>query len=193
MPHADASGLPCPPDAPTGAPARTARPSSAGVLAAVLLSVLTASSCGTAAGEGGAGTCTVRHETDRITSRFPSFKQLESTSWCGIDPDVPSRLPSHNDIRLVGVLNAVDDQAVLRDLQDPALEFRPAVPENVPPEIAELLPEGADWMTSGPADKRITEDLYSGSFFYDRRSGQVLFDCWNPPRKDGPAPAGTGG
>lgn len=69
----------------------------------------------------GCGTCKVRHELDRITSRFPSFKQLESTSWCGIDPDKPSRsLPSQDNIRLVGVLNAVDDQAVLKDLENPA-------------------------------------------------------------------------
>ncbi|MFE6844630.1 hypothetical protein [Streptomyces sp. NPDC057686] len=178
MPYADLNG------------ART-NARSAGVFAAVLMSVLAVSSCGTAGSEGGGGTCKVRHETDQITSRFPSFKQLESTSWCGIDPDVPSRLPSQNNIRLVGVLNAVDDQAVLNDLDNSALEFRPVVPANVPPEIAKLLPKGAEWMMSKQVNKSITEDLYSGSFYYDKRSGQVLFDCSNPFRKDGPSPAVT--
>ncbi|MFE2877714.1 hypothetical protein ACFXG6_32620 [Streptomyces roseus] len=162
-----------------------------GAAAAALLTVLTVSSCG-AGGSDEAGTCTVRHERDQITSRFPSFKQLESTSWCGIDPDKPSRwLPSQNDIRLVGVINAVDDQAVLKDLADPALAFRPVVPEDVPPEIAKLLPEGAEWMMSDRVNKDITEDRYLGSFYYDKRSGQVLFDCWNPSRKDGPAPVAS--
>ncbi|MFI6150306.1 hypothetical protein [Streptomyces sp. NPDC051109] len=168
----------------------TARMSFRGAAAAALLTVVSVSSCG-AGGSDEAGTCKVRHELDQITSRFPSFKQLESASWCGIDPDKPSRLPSQNNIRLVGVLNAVDDQAVLKDLEDPALQFKPVVPQNVPPEIVKLLPEGAEWMMSDRVNKDITEDLYFGSFSYDKRSGQVLFDCSNPSRKDGPAPVVT--
>ncbi|MFE2168494.1 hypothetical protein ACFXB3_26075 [Streptomyces sp. NPDC059447] len=108
------------------------------------------------------GTCKVRHELDQITSRFPSFKQLESTSWCGIDAEKPSRsLPSQNNIRLVGVLNAVDDQAVLKELGNPSLDFKPVAPESVPPEIVKLLPEGAEWMMS---DLRISHpcDLVQG-------------------------------
>ncbi|MFF4103982.1 hypothetical protein [Streptomyces sp. NPDC001903] len=171
----------------------TARLSFRGAAAAALLTAVTVSSCATG-GSDEAGTCKVRHELDQITSRFPSFKQLESTSWCGIDPDKPSRsLPSQNDIRLVGVLNAVDDQAVLKDLENPALEFKPVVPKNVPPEITKLLPEGAEWMMSDRINKDITEDLYFGSFYYDKRSGQVLFDCSNPSRKDGPPPVVTSG
>ncbi|MFE9484738.1 hypothetical protein ACFYNM_39935 [Streptomyces spororaveus] len=169
----------------------TAWLSSRGAAAAALLTVVTVSSC-TAGGSDEAGTCKVRHELDQITSRFPSFKQLESTSWCGIDPDKPSRsLPSQNNIRLVGVLNAVDDQGVLKDLENPALEFKPVVPKNVPSEITKLLPEGAEWMMSDRINKDITEDVYFGSFYYDKRSGQVLFDCSNPFQKDGPAPVVT--
>ncbi|MFF3653051.1 hypothetical protein ACFYXV_30975 [Streptomyces sp. NPDC002181] len=170
----------------------TARMPFRGAATAALLTAVTVSSC-TTGGSDEAGACEVRHELDQITSRFPSFRQLESTSWCGIDPDKPSRwLPSQNEIRLVGVLNAVDDQAVLKDLDNPELGFRTVVPENVPPEIAKLLPEQAEWMMSDRVNKDITEDLYSGSFYYDKRSGQVMFDCWNPMRKDGPAPVPTG-
>lgn len=164
-----------------------------GPFLAALLTVLTVSSCGTAVSDDG-GTCKVRHEIDQITSRFPSFKQLESTSWCGIEPETDnSRVPAQANIRLVGVLNAMDDKAVLKDLDDPGLQFKPAAPQEVPAEIAKLLPEGAEWMMSEQVNKRITEDLYFGSFYYDKRSGQVLFDCSNPHRKDGPAPSVTVG
>ncbi|MEV5972829.1 hypothetical protein [Streptomyces sp. NPDC051921] len=162
---------------------------------ATLLAVLTVTSCGGAAGRedsagGGDRACEVRQETDQITSRFPSFGPLESTSWCGMSRDTSGdRVPGPTDVRLVGLLDAVDDEAVRKDLGDPVLRFEPATPTHLPAEIRKLLPAGAEWMTSEQVNKRITEDLYLGTFYYDRRSGQVLFDCSNPRRKDGPPPA----
>ncbi|MGW0704187.1 hypothetical protein ACWD0A_33845 [Streptomyces sp. NPDC002867] len=171
----------------------TAHSVPARALIATLLAVLTVVSCGSTGREesagGGGGPCEVRQEIDQITSRFPSFGRLESTSWCGISRDTSDdRLPARSDVRLVGLLDAMDDKAVRKDLDDPVLRFEPATPTDLPTEIEKLLPEGAEWMVSEQVNKRITEDLYFGTFYYDRRSGQVLFDCSNPHRKDGPPP-----
>ncbi|MFJ9741918.1 hypothetical protein [Streptomyces sp. NPDC101166] len=135
------------------------------------------------------GECTVRQEIDQVTARFPAFKELESTSWCGITPKSESRVPGPTDVRLVGVLNSVDDAAVRKHVEDPALSFKPLAPQDVPSEIEKALPEGAQWMASEQFDKLITGDLYSGTFYIDEKSAQVLFDCMNPIRKDEPAPS----
>ena len=159
-------------------------------LTAVLLTMLTVASCGSAerTDSGGGATCEVRQETDQITSRFPSFGRLKSTSWCGYTlgtrDDARIEAPGPTDTRLVGLLDAMDDKALRKDLADPALQFKPATPADLPPEIDKLLPEGAEWMVSERINATITEDLYPGTFYYDRRSGQVLFDCVNPFRKE---------
>lgn len=159
-----------------------------------LVTALTLTSCGsrtqaTDSPSGGLdGECTVRQEIDQVTARFPVFKELESTSWCGIMPKNDSRVPGPTDVRLVGVLNSVDDGAVRKHVEDPALSFTPIAPQDVPPEIAKALPAGAQWMASEQFDKLITGELYSGAFYIDKKSAQVLFDCMNPIRKDGPSP-----
>ncbi|MFF3847790.1 hypothetical protein [Streptomyces sp. NPDC002328] len=98
-------------------------------------------------------------------------------------------MPGPTDVRLVGVLDVADDEVVRAELADSALYFQPHSPRDLPAEIADLLPAGAEWVMSERVNQRITEDLYPGYFAYDRRSGQVLFDCWNPHREDGPPPS----
>ncbi|MCP3820394.1 hypothetical protein NLX86_20525 [Streptomyces sp. A3M-1-3] len=159
---------------------------------------MTLASCGSETDTDGpahrlVGQCTVRQDVDQITARFPEFRELEYTSWCGITPKSESRVPGPTDVRLVGVLNSMDDAAVRKYVEDPALSFKPLAPRDVPSEIAKVLPEGAQWMASEQFDKLITGDLYSGTFYVDKKSAHVLFDCMNPIRRDGPAPTLTTG
>ncbi|MFD5429100.1 hypothetical protein [Streptomyces sp. NPDC127084] len=87
-------------------------------------------------------TCTVRRETEQITARFPAVREPVSTSWCGIEPEVDnSRIPVQADIPLVGVLNAVDDEAVLKDLEYPGLRFKPAEPSTYPRRSRSCFPK----------------------------------------------------
>ncbi|BAU86858.1 hypothetical protein SLA_5989 [Streptomyces laurentii] len=162
---------------------------------ATALTVLTVAACGGPDGGSGGGKdttlvpCAVRHETDQVTARFPSFGPLRSTSWCDRWHDYGERgVPGPTDVRMVGILDPVDDRAVRDDLADPTLAFEPATPAGLPAEIEKLLPEDAEWRVSEPVSRRLTEERYSGTFFYDARSGQVLFDCVNPRRKDEPPP-----
>ena len=36
------------------------------------------------------------------------------------------------------------------------------------------------WTTSSAADRFMTKDVYSGTFYFDRKAHRVLFDCINP-------------
>ncbi|MFG2332522.1 hypothetical protein ACGFMM_23195 [Streptomyces sp. NPDC048604] len=130
--------------------------------------------------------CKVSHKTEPITARFPSFGALRSTSWCGYalggGHQGRDLAPGPTDVRLVGLLEAVDAESVRATVDDPTLHFTPsAPPTDLPAEIAALLPAGADWRVSKQVDARLTREFYPGTFFHDRRSGLVLFDCVNPP------------
>ncbi|WP_418955423.1 hypothetical protein [Streptomyces tritici] len=163
--------------------------------AVALLTLLSAVSCGSAerGPEEKGPACAVSRKTEPVTARFPSFGPLRSASWCGypLGGGDGDRLgpPGPTDVRFVGLFEAVDEKAVRRDLDDPALRFEAATPPaDLPAEVRALLPAGAEWRASARVDATIAAD--SGRFYYDRRSGRVLFDCVNPRRQDAsPAPA----
>ncbi|WP_406859025.1 hypothetical protein ABZO31_01735 [Streptomyces sp. HUAS MG47] len=187
------------------APSRPSRPvRRLAVAVPAVLAVLAVASCGNpdrdADGRRGPGPrpsathkCEVSHEKEPITSRFPSFGALRSTSWCGytLGIDDPRGLaPGPTDTRLVGVLEAVDVKAVRATVDDPALRFAAsAPPADLPAEVAALLPADADWRVSEQVDTALTREFYPGTFYHDRRSGQVLFDCVNPERVSDPPSA----
>ncbi|MET9881906.1 hypothetical protein ABZZ20_01885 [Streptomyces sp. NPDC006430] len=151
----------------------------------------------TASGHGRlTGTCTVRTETDPIASRFPELGRIGSTTWCGMQPASAGRLagaPGPTDVRLFGVLRPQDVAAVRAYLDDPSYAFAAAVPQDVPEKIRDVLPTGARWVSSETFDALVTGGHYDGDFYVDAVSGQVVFDCMNPDRKDGPSPAATPG
>jgi hypothetical protein len=79
-------------------------------------------------------------------------------------------------------------------VNDPAQHFAASPPPaGLPAEIAALLPAGADWRVSEQVDAALTRESYTGTFYHDRHSGLVLFDCVNPaPASDLPsAPPGS--
>ncbi|MEU3460442.1 hypothetical protein ABZ721_10850 [Streptomyces sp. NPDC006733] len=61
-------------------------------------------------------------------------------------------------------------------------KFTSAAPEEVPREIAAVLPQDAQWVASTDFDVTVTKGAYAGSFYLDRASAQVLFDAVNPVR-----------
>lgn len=89
-------------------------------------------------------------------------------------------MPGPTDERLVGILTTRDGRVVGNALRTQGLGFTEAAPEEIPVEISELLPAGADWMESETFNTEITGSLYDGRFFLDRKTNRVLFDCSNP-------------
>ncbi|MER7465926.1 hypothetical protein [Streptomyces sp. NPDC097981] len=140
------------------------------------------------------GPCTVHRETDPVSARFPELGPVASTAWCGMQPSSGARVPGPTDVRLFGVLTPQDAAAVRMYLDDPSYAFAPATPEDVPAEIRSVLPADARWLSSRKFDTLVGGGRDDGDFYFDRASGQVVFDCMNPRRKDGgPAsPAASG-
>ncbi|MEV4992582.1 hypothetical protein [Streptomyces niveus] len=132
--------------------------------------------------------CSVEQETEPIAATFKKFGEVASTSWCLIGGSSESdRVPGPTDERLVGILTTRDGRVVGDALRTQSLGFTEAAPEEIPVEISELLPAGADWVESETFNVEITGSLYDGRFFLDRKTKRVLFDCSNPV-KPGSAP-----
>ncbi|MGW8457108.1 hypothetical protein ACWGLO_37030 [Streptomyces niveus] len=141
------------------------------------------------AAERGEFVCTVERTADPIARTLTSFGEIASTSWCLIaPPEVDGRVPGPTDERLVGVLAGADAQVVRDLLRERRGEFVVTAPDEIPAEISELLPEGAEWVESQGFNEEATGALYEGRFYFDKKSNRVLFDCSNPVRKDGPPP-----
>ncbi|MFC9744639.1 hypothetical protein [Streptomyces niveus] len=132
--------------------------------------------------------CTVERTADPIARTLTSLGEIASTSWCLIAPEVDGRVPGPTDERLVGVLAGADAQVVRDILRERGGEFVVTAPAEIPAEISELLPEGAEWVESQAFNEEATGALYDGRFYFDKKSNRVLFDCSNPVRKDGPRP-----
>ncbi|MFI6081265.1 hypothetical protein ACIBBB_09850 [Streptomyces sp. NPDC051217] len=126
--------------------------------------------------------CIVEQEIEPIAATFEKFGDVASASWCliGASGDETGRAPGPTDERLVGILTARDGQVVGNALRTQVLGFTEAAPEEIPVEISELLPAGANWVESEKFNADITGSLYDGRFFLDKKTNRVLFDCSNP-------------
>ncbi|MGW8671387.1 hypothetical protein [Streptomyces niveus] len=140
--------------------------------------------------EQGEFVCTVERTVEPLVGVLTSFGEIASTSWCLIaSPEGDGRVPGPTDERLVGVLVGADAQVVRDLLRERRGEFVVTAPDEIPAEISELLPEGAEWVESQAFNEEATGALYDGRFYFDKKSNRVLFDCSNPVREDGPPPS----
>ncbi|MFD7735391.1 hypothetical protein ACFV6F_34025 [Kitasatospora phosalacinea] len=132
----------------------------------------------------------VRRDVEPLQRRFAAVGQLSDPHWLGYNPNdlgresIPDQDPH---IRVVGVAR-LPAGTVNSIVSVTGYAFEPSAPSQLPEELAEFLPENAEWVSSASYDNHITNSLYPGRFHLAPATDWVYFDTVNPEVVDGSHP-----
>ncbi|MEU7513426.1 hypothetical protein AB0B13_15640 [Streptomyces sp. NPDC042898] len=141
-----------------------------------------AAGCGAAGDPAEPAPRKVNTDVEPLQRRFRAIGRLSEPHWLGYNPNDSGRewIPDQDPrIRVVGVAR-LPAGAVETIVGKRAYAFASSVPSHTPEELAEFLPEGAEWVGSVAYDQHITRSLYTGRFHFSAATDHVYFDTINP-------------
>ncbi|MFB7592221.1 hypothetical protein [Streptomyces sp. NPDC056169] len=124
----------------------------------------------------------VRTDVEPLQRRFRAIGRLSDPHWLGYNPNDSGRewIPDQDpQVRVVGVAR-LPAGAAKAIVGRPMYAFVPSPPSDIPEELTEFLPEGAEWLGSVRYDEYLTKSLYTGRFLFSATTDHVYFDTVNP-------------